>query len=163
MNYCRSISVVLFLSLFLTGCVGYVAGDLKNTKSAHGRPASGNYKVLCKSDAKDDCGDQNISGWITTLTLGIIPTYWSTEVHSEATIVQNGEPVYTKKYSSRIHKFYGILWSLVLPYDTINALQSDEGGGIRTEWGIRDRTYYRIVADHGGNLDQYMLVDDPSP
>lgn len=118
------------------------------------------YQVIYKSDAKDDYGDLNIAGFVSTLTLGIIPTYWTTTVHSEATILHEGKTVYSRKYKSRIHKFYGFLWICILPSESINALQVDEGNGIEIEWGIQDRTLCKVVADYGGKEDEFCVLNE---
>jgi hypothetical protein len=159
---------MLALALGLSGCAVFVGGDLGNSKSDYRMPiCTGTpvyYQVIYKSDAKDDYGDQNVAGFISWCTLGIVPTYWKSTVHSEATILHDGGPVYTGKYTSRVHKFYGILWGLILPFESksINALQADEGGGIRIEWGTRDRTLWKVVADYGGKEDQFCLLNGRS-
>src|SRR6266705_2172754 len=107
---CRTIPCMLIMALCVSGCAGFVGGDLRNTKSDYRMPtcknASANYQVIYKSDAKDDNGGKNISGFITSLTLGLIPTYWTITVHSEAIILQNGSSIFSRKYTSRIHEFY---------------------------------------------------------
>jgi hypothetical protein len=164
---CRIIPGMLVVALCLSGCAGFVGGDLRNTRSDCKMPACTGtpafYQVLYQSDAKDDYDDDNIADLVSSCTLGIIPTYWTTTVHSEATIFHDGKVVDARKYQSRIHKFYGILWVLILPTKSINALQADEGGGIRVKWGIRDRTLYKVVADHGGAEDQYCLLNGGIP
>jgi hypothetical protein len=151
------------LAFCLSGCVGFVAGDLRNTKSDCRIPTckngSADYEITYKSDAKDDYGDKNIAGFLSHLTLGIVPTYWTTTVYSEATILHNGTTVYTKTYKSRIHEFYGWLW-LILPSHGVNVIQANEGTGLEIEGGIRDRTLCKIVADHGGKEGQYCLKKD---
>jgi hypothetical protein len=155
------------MALVGSGCAGFVGGDLRNTspdsKVAGCGEARRDYRITYKSDARDDYGDKNLSGFITSLTLGIIPTYWTRTVRSEATVFHDGAPVFTRTYTSRIHQFYGILWPLILPSKSINALGADEGGGLRIEWGIRDRTLSRVVADHGGTEDRYCLQNESSP
>ena len=169
MTICRTILCMLVIAFCGSGCAGFVAGDLRNTKSDWRMPsckdAHTDYQVKYKSDAEDDDGDKNIAGYISTLTFGIAPTFWTSTVHSEATIFHDGTPVFMRKYKSRIHKFYGIMWVpiLILPAQSTNALQADEGGGIRIEWGIRDRTLCRIVAEHGGKEDQYCLLNEDNP
>ena len=162
-----TIPCMLVMALCVSGCAGFVGGDLKNTKCDFRMPTCkddrADYQVVYKSDAKDDYGNRNIAGYITSFTLQIVPTYWTTTVHSEATIFHNGTPIFTRKYKSRIHKFYGFLWAFTLPSESINALQADEGGGLRIEWGIRDRTLCKIVAEHGGKKDQYCLQNEDSP
>lgn len=163
MRIYRIIPCMLVVALCLSGCAGFVSGDLRNTQSDYRMPACtgapAHYQVVYQSDAKDDSNDDNFASLVSGLTLGIIPTYWTTTVHSEATIFQDGKAVDTRRYRSRIHKFYGILWVFVLPTKSINALQADEGGGIRVEWGIRNRTLYKVVVDHGGTEDQYCLLN----
>ena len=158
---------MLVVAPCLSGCVGYVAGDLRNTQSTYARSKNTDirfdYEVRYKSEAKDDGGDLNFAGIVSSWTLGIVPTYWTSIERSKATIFENGAPIYTANYRSRVHKFYGILWAIILPSNTINSLQADEGGGLRVAWGIRDRTFHKVVAEHGGNLDQYHLVDEYSP
>jgi hypothetical protein len=160
----RIIPCMLAMAICLSGCAGFVSGDLRNTRSDYRMRActgtAAHYQVLYQSDAKDDYGDLNIAGYISSFTLGIIPTYWTTTVHSEATIFQDGKAVDTRKYRSRVHKFYGILWVFVLPTKSINALQADEGNGVEVEWGIRSRTLYKVVADHGGMEDEYCLMNE---
>ena len=167
MTICRIIPYMLIMAFCGSGCAGFVGGDLQNTRCDFKMPicsdAGADYQVVYKSDAEDDASDKNIAGYITTFTLQIVPTYWTTTVHSEATILHNGTPIFTKKYKSRIHKFYGVLWVFLLPSKSINALQADEGGGIRVEWGIRERTLCKIVAEHGGKADQYCLVNEAAP
>lgn len=152
----------------LSGCAGFVSGDLRNIKTGYGMPACKDtaepFQVIYKSDAKDDYGNQNIASIITSCTFEMIPTYWRSTVHSEATILRNGKPVFTKHYTSHIDKFYGILWAFILPSQSksINALQADEGGGLRIEWGIRDRTLRKVVADYGGEENQFCFLDKQS-
>lgn len=164
----HTIPCMLGMAFCLSGCAGFVGGDLRNCKSDYqmptctGTPAY--YQVTYKSDAKNDYGDRNIAGFITSWTFGIVPTYWTSTVHSEATILHEGRPVYTGNYISRIHKFYGILWGPILAFESnsINALQADEGNGIEIEWGIRDRTLWKLLTDYGGKPDQFCLLNEPS-
>jgi len=126
------------------------------------RENSFDYHVTYESDAKNDYLDQNIAGAVAGVTLGIIPTYWTTTVHSEATVFENGTPVFHRKYKSRIHSFYGVLWAIIpLPIKDINTFKADEGSGIRIEEGIRNRTFWKIIAEHGGNTNQYCKKEHP--
>lgn len=166
----RTIPCILITGLLLSGCTGYVGGDLKNTRSDYGMPTYKeglfDYSVKYTSDAEDDYCDQNIAGFITGWTLGIIPTYWMSTVHSEAVVFEQDAPVYTGRYKSRIHKFYGIPWALILPifpHNDKNALAADEGGGLRVEWGIRDRTLRKVMTEHGGKQNQYGLIREKNP
>lgn len=158
---------MLVMAFCGSGCAGFMAGDLRNTRSDHAMPSCGctnaYYQVLYKSDAEDDCCDKNIAGRVSAATLGIVPTYWTSSVHSEVTVLHDGQSVYAKKYTSRIHKFYGLLWTFVFPFKTMNALRADEGGGLRIKWGVRDRTLWKVVADHGGKPDQYCVQNEESP
>jgi len=164
------IPCILATSFCLSGCAGYVGGDLKNTRSNYRMPPyeKGNfdYQVTYTSDAEDDYMDQNIAGIITSWTFGIIPTYWTSSVRSKAVVFERGSPVYTGQYKSRIHKFYGIPWVLILPIfpsKDINTLAADEGGGLRIAWGIKERTLTKVIAEHGGEENQYGLLKEENP
>lgn len=158
----RSIACIL-MTVCLSGCVGYVAGDLRNIKTDYRMTARTNvhtdYQVIYKSDAKNDYGDKNVAGIISSFTLGIVPTYWTTTVHSEATILHNNTPVFNRKYKSRIHVFYGILWGIIFPTNSKNTIQADEGNGLEIEWEVQNRTLNKIVSEHGGKENQYCLMN----
>lgn len=157
------------MALCLSGCAGFVGGDLRNTKSdcmmLSCKSTNTEYQIRFNSDAKNDYGNRNVAGIVSSLGLGIIPTYWTTSVNSEATIFHNGTAVYCAKYKSRIHLFYGILWAVILPSpsQSTNALQVDEGNGIEIVWGIRDRTLNKVITDYGVKMDQCYLSNDDAP
>jgi len=138
---------IVILALFLSGCAGYVGGDLENInmqsdiKYCRSEPTS--YVIQVTSDAKDDYADQNFAGNISTWTLGIIPTYWLSFVTSDTKVTHDGEEFYSRQDSSRIHKFYGLLW-LILP-ETEDSLSADEGSGLRVESGIERRAISKTL------------------
>src|SRR4051812_5175974 len=114
----RTIPCLLVMALYLSGCACYVGGDLRNTESNFKMPActgTSIYQVTYKSDARDDPGKPNIASVLSGWTLGIMPTYWTTTVHSEATVFHNGDAIFARRYQARIHKFYGFLWGFILP------------------------------------------------
>lgn len=157
---------LLGVVLCASGCAGYVSGDLRNVPSrpqlSPCRGSDTDYQIEIDSDAKADERSQNISEILSTYTLGIVPTYWTSIIHSEATILRDGKIVFSTSYVSRVHKFYGILWPLILPTKTVNSIPCDEGSGIEVAWAIRDRTAAKAIADFGGKTNCYCLLEEPS-
>jgi hypothetical protein len=45
----------------------------------------------------------------------------------------------------------------------INVLPVDEDVGMEIEWGIRDRTINKVIADYGNKDVQYCVLDDDGP
>lgn len=141
-------SAVCFL---LTGCVGYIGGDLENTATGYEVAYCWNepkrYRLQVYTDAPYDYAGENLSGHISSWTLGLIPTYWLDFEQSRVEIrdsQSDGASVYQREDHSRIHKFYGLLWMLILPQGN-DAIPSDEGAGMRVPEVIRDRSVAKTL------------------
>ncbi len=163
--YKRSgLASVMAISVFLlSGCVGYIGGDLENIETEHSVSYCWNepkrYQLRVHTDAPYDYASENPSGYIASWTLGIIPTYWLDFEESRVEILDTGadsKPVYQREDHSRIHKFYGILWMLILP-DTEDALASDEGAGMRVPEGIRRRAIDKTLNQLPEGIDRDLL------
>ncbi|NAX48483.1 hypothetical protein CAG70_15985 [Photobacterium halotolerans] len=146
--------ITLFM---LQGCAGYVGGDLEDvvvdTYLDQCRYTPAYYEMKVYTDAVNDYADENISGIISTYTLGLFPTYWLSEVNSKVTIEDKGKEVYAREDVSRIHTFYGILWLLFLSDDSVNALRADEGSGLRVIEGIQDRAVAKTLNEMPDSID----------
>ncbi|WP_330959761.1 hypothetical protein [Photobacterium sp. 53610] len=149
--------ITLFL---LQGCAGYVGGDLEDVVVDRYVDYCGDtpsvYQMKVSTDAGNDYGDDNIAGTISMYTLGLLPTYWLSHVESKVTIEHQGKTLYSREDSSRIHKFYGILWMLFLP-ESINSLRADEGAGIRVIEGIRERAVAKTLQELPDTVDAGQL------
>jgi len=157
------LSAILLALLMLSGCVGYIGGDLENIETEHSVSYCWNepkrYQLTVHTDAPYDYASENPSGYIASWTLGIIPTYWLDFEESRVEILDTGadsKPVYQREDRSRIHKFYGILWMLILP-DTEDALASDEGAGMRVPEGIRRRAIDKTLNQLPEGIDRDLL------
>jgi len=157
------LSAILLALLMLSGCVGYIGGDLENIETEHSVSYCWNepkrYQLRVHTDAPYDYASENPSGYIASWTLGIIPTYWLDFEESRVEILDTGadsKPVYQREDRSRIHKFYGILWMLILP-DTEDALASDEGAGMRVPEGIRRRAIDKTLNQLPEGIDRDLL------
>ena len=157
------LSAILLALLMLSGCVGYIGGDLENIETEHSVSYCWNepkrYQLRVHTDAPYDYASENPSGYIASWTLGIIPTYWLYFEESRVEILDTGadsKPVYQREDRSRIHKFYGILWMLILP-DTEDALASDEGAGMRVPEGIRRRAIDKTLNQLPEDIDRDLL------
>lgn len=157
------LSAILLTLLMLSGCVGYIGGDLENIETEHSvsycwsEPKR--YQLRVHTDAPYDYASENPSGYIASWTLGIIPTYWLDFEESRVEILDTGadsKPVYQREDRSRIHKFYGILWMLILP-DTEDAIASDEGAGMRVPEGIRRRAIDKTLNQLPEGIDRDLL------
>ncbi|KDM90533.1 hypothetical protein EA58_16550 [Photobacterium galatheae] len=144
----------------LQGCAGYVGGDLEDVivdryvDGCGDTPSS--YQMKVSIDTGQDGGDDNIAGTISLYTLGLFPTYWLSHVESKVTIEHQGKTLYTREDTSRIHKFYGILWMIFLP-ESINSLRADEGGGIRVVEGIREKAVAKTLLELPDSVDADQL------
>ncbi len=138
--------------LLLSGCVGYIGGDLQNIETEHSVSYCWNepkrYQLRVHTDAPYDYASENPSGYIASWTLGIIPTYWLDFEESRVEILDmesDSESLYQRQDRSRIHKFYGILWMLILPESSNDAIPSDEGAGMRVPETIRNRAVVKTL------------------
>lgn len=145
----------LFLVFALSACAGRVSGDLKDVPTdVYLKGCDQNhafYALRYSSDAADDYGSQSFAGKISSTTWGVIPSYTNVLVHSQVEVFKDNKPFKTLKYESRVHKFFGLIWLLVLPSEGVNWLHADEGGGLRVRWGIHDRTISKAVKQLGLN------------
>lgn len=156
-------SVMALSVLLLSGCAGYIGGDLENIETEHSVSYCWNepkrYQLRVHTDAPYDYASENPSGYISSWTFGVIPTYWLDFEESQVEILDTEtdlKPVFQREDRSRIHKFYGILWMLILP-DTEDALASDEGAGIRVPEGIRRRAIDKTLNQLPDDIDRDQL------
>lgn len=152
----KSTNVASLLMVFaLSACAGRVSGDLKDVptdvylKGCDQTRAT--YALKYSSDAADDYGNKSFAGKISSTTWDVIPSYTSVLEHSQVEVFKDNKPFKTLKYESRVHKFFGLIWLLVLPSEGVNWLHADEGGGLRVRWGIHDRTISKAVKELGLN------------
>lgn len=157
MNLYQRFTVFSCLLVLLSGCAGFVGGDLEDVRIERSVPYCGKaraqYELSVQTDAEHDYADQNIAGYISMLTLGIIPTYWLSFESSHVEIISSGNVVYQRKDKIRIHKFYGILWPFILDADSMNALRADEGAGLRIPEGIKSRAIGKTLNELPENID----------
>ena len=145
----KTIALVVAMVL-LAGCAGYVGGDLADTprlnlarhRCADPEPR---FAFTVETTAEDDYANQNLAGYLSALTLGLLPTYWASRYQVTVDVFQQGQLLRRFEYRTRIHKFYGWLWLLVLPKDELNRLLADEGAGIRVRNGVMSRAAYKAV------------------
>ncbi|MGC3991843.1 MAG: hypothetical protein QM796_19545 [Chthoniobacteraceae bacterium] len=146
---CAGLSILTITSL--SGCAGYVGGELHNARSHQASPAfsaqNRDLAITCKCNAKNSLGG-NPAGMITLFTIGLVPTAWITPVTSEATLSRNGTVVFKKKYYSLIHEYYGLLWLFILPEQSADALDGDENSGLHIAEGVRERTAWKVMGDY---------------
>lgn len=154
-------SAVCFL---LTGCVGYIGGDLENIETEHPVPYCWSepkrYQLQVHTDASYDYAGENLSGHISSWTLGLIPTYWLDFEDSRVEIVDtesSSAPLYQREDRSRIHKFYGIFWMIILPEGTNDAIPSDEGAGMRVPEAIQRRAVDKTLNLLPPGIDRQQL------
>ncbi|MDO6705653.1 hypothetical protein [Photobacterium sp. 1_MG-2023] len=146
----------LLLIVLLQGCSGYVGGDLEDiqidryVRYCDDTPTT--YQIRVTSNAVNDYGSENISGTLSTYTLGLFPTYWLSHVDSKTSILRGGKEIYSREDQSRIHTFYGILWQIFLP-ETVNSLRADEGSGLRVIEGIRERSVAKTLQEMPKDID----------
>ncbi len=149
MNKVTKIIQLLFCTACLVGCAGFVGGDLANVDVNYRLSSCHNsqkpYEIMVKTEAEHDYADKNLSGYLSTFTLGLIPTYWLSFISNEVQIINNKNILYSRQDDSRIHKFYGILWLFVLDGKSVNALKSDEGAGIRIPEGVKSRAIAKTL------------------
>ena len=137
-NY--KLSTVLTLPLFMTGCVGYVGGDLKNVNRQDiplSRDKNTPYQIKVKSNPNTNNFD--LADCISGTTLYTLPTYSCSKVNADVTLYKKEIPIRTYHYNATAHRFYGIIWGLILPTHTIDNVSCDEGNGMRMEGGIQGR------------------------
>lgn len=101
------------LPLLLGGCATYVSGDLRNTASlalprCNATPPATQLDVHFQSGK--DWGEPNVSLFLSSLTLGVLPTYWYQPVQVRVDLLSDGELVRSDRYRSGIHYFYGWAW-----------------------------------------------------
>jgi len=155
---------LLILSL-LSGCTGYIGGDLKNTVPSYNVPlckrSERDYIVTIKDNAENDYCDQNIFGLVTAWTLGILPTFWMSFITSDVSVQDKNGIVYEYKFKSRIYKFYGIMWAFLLPRSELNSLDADEGAGLRVPGGVHSRVLTKISHKDipGINIDNLCIAE----
>lgn len=158
------LSVILLTLLMLSGCVGYIGGDLENIETDHSVSYCWNepkrYQLKVGTDAPYDYASENPSGYIASWTLGIIPTYWLDFEESRVEIIDTesgSAPLYQREDSSRIHKFYGLFWMLILPENSDDAIPSDEGAGMRVPEVIRSRSVAKTLNQLPEKIDRDQL------
>lgn len=150
------------LALLLGGCSGIVGGELADVDQyavdvPHCDTEKGPTAYYFEVDpgATNDYLDDNWAGELSGWTLGLIPTYWLSSVTSHATLYHNGERLADYHYDARIHKFYGLLWGLLLIpvnalVDDYNEVPANEGVGLAVAWIMRDKTAARTYLDATG-------------
>lgn len=145
----------LFLVFLLSGCVGYVGGDLKSTSLTKLEFCEQNetqYRMVVESNASDDYANRSLAGRVSSYSFGLIPTYSKEIIHSRVVVYDGETKIYEDSFITPIKKFYGILWVFFLS-NNIDSLPSDEGEGIRIPWGIRDRIATKVVESNIRFLD----------
>ncbi|WP_417598395.1 hypothetical protein [Oceanospirillum sp.] len=158
------LSAILLTLLMLSGCVGYIGGDLENIETEHFVPYCWSdpkrYQLKVDTDAPYDYASENPSGYIASWTLGVIPTYWLDFEESRIEIIDTesgSASLYQREDRSRIHKFYGLLWMLVLPENSDDAIPSDEGAGMRVPEAIRSRSVAKTLNLLPDEIDRKQL------
>ncbi|TXR53126.1 hypothetical protein [Reinekea thalattae] len=157
----RQAILILVILFTLSGCAGFVGGDLKNINTDidvnYCDESAFEYHLSVSTEAENDYGSDNLSGKISSYSFGLIPTYWLSSESSQVEITQGNEVVYSRTDESRIHKFYGFLWLFVFFSDGVNSLDWDEGAGLRVEEGIKDRAIAKTVMQLPQGIDSNQL------
>lgn len=160
------------LFLCISGCAGFISGDLKDFSTKGPGPgrfcenklnSNSVYKIEIHSDAKNDYGNSNISGWVSSLSLGLVPTYWTSSIHVKVKVLKDGKEYYSDETVSRVHKFYGILWLFILPTTGSNYVPADEGAGMRVEETILSLSVAKLIGEVPDLTRQNMCIVDIYP
>jgi hypothetical protein len=144
--------LMLAASLPLSGCVGMVSGDFKNVPPAsvpECRAPLPEYRLKIESTAQNDYGHSNPSGLLSTLTLGLLPTYWHNSVQVHAVLYQGSQQVGSYHYAGKVRTFYGALWPVALHPGNGNRLGWNEGTGLEVVKGLRERATAKALAQFG--------------
>jgi len=149
-------NILLALCCLTTGCASYISGDLKDieTKTAptlkqcNSSEENYTYRLDISSDARNDYSDQNISGYLSIFSLGIIPTYWTTSIETKIVVRDEHGADQRHRNRSRVHKFYGWLWLFILPHSERNSLPGNESAGISVEDGVVSRSMAKLMQEN---------------
>lgn len=160
-------------ALTLSGCAGFIGGDLKNTRGVYlpgmAQCSSGDYRyqLTVKSSVVEDGSYLDPAQFIAGWTLGLIPLYWLSFENSLVEVVDTqpsdqtkaDEPtlVFSRDYNVRVHKYYGIIWPMVLNTNSINALKADEGHGLRVAPGMGARAASKALSELPGDFPRDQL------
>ncbi|MAO59659.1 MAG: hypothetical protein CL543_02125 [Alcanivorax sp.] len=152
-------AATLLAAVSLSGCAGIVGGELARVDQtsvtvpvcdADTGPTP--YYFELDAAARNDYLDDNPAGSLSGFTLGLLPTYWLSPLKAEARLYHRGERIDTYQYSARVHKFYGLLWTL--PLIPVNAMVADynqvpanEGVGLAVGWIIPEKAAARAYLD----------------
>ena len=152
-------AATLLAAVSLSGCAGIVGGELARVDQtsvtvpvcdADTGPTP--YYFELDAAARNDYLDDNPAGSLSGFTLGLLPTYWLSPLRAEARLYHRGERIDTYLYSARVHKFYGLLWTL--PLIPVNAMVADynqvpanEGVGLAVGWIIPEKAAARAYLD----------------
>jgi hypothetical protein len=134
----------------LVGCAGYIGSELGRMEAQHspapqcGPVVETTYSFTVKTDIENG-GRPGFARSLSELTLGIIPTYRPVFGWSEARLQRNGLDVSNYRYKVSVHEFYGLLWvPLLIPVNLIvedsNSVPANEGVGLASGWGVKDKT-----------------------
>ncbi|WP_147418214.1 hypothetical protein [Salinisphaera sp. Q1T1-3] len=138
--------------LLVSGCVSLVSGELKNVPHESYQTCSdridASYKIVFETNAKNSYSSGS-TFFLTTLTLGLFPSFHSESIYSRTRLYHQEKLVGQHRFKSQINVYYGFLWLLFFDNNSVNALNVDEGAGIRGEWGIRDRSIAKTLAEAG--------------
>ncbi|WP_447529401.1 hypothetical protein [Vreelandella sp. TE19] len=164
------------LALLLSGCAGFVGGDLKNTRGVYlpgmAQCSSGDYRyrLTVKSSVAEDGSYSDPAQFVAGWTLGLIPLYWLSFENSLVEVVdtQPSDPTkadeptlaFSHDYSVRVHKYYGIIWPMVLNTNGVNALKADTGFGIRVAPGVNARAVGKALSELPNDLPRDQLCYD---
>ena len=152
--------VFLNIIIFTTGCVGIVSGDLadinKNQKislpDCDVQPKEYQLSVILG----DDYSGRRFAAELSTATLGIIPTYQFTNVHSVVKITHKDATVFKRDYKSKVHGFYGVIsWLTLAPFfDNSNKrLSLGNSNHIGISPGLTWRTYTKALHELPKSID----------
>lgn len=138
----------------LPACVPLISGDLEDTRTMEYRScdeATTPYRVVFTTNADNGVYSENPAIWITLLTFGIVPTYWSEAVWSQAELYRGQQLLERARYESRIRVFYGLLWLLTLDANSVNGLEANSTGReVRT--GTRNRTIAKLINGNASGI-----------
>ena len=152
--------LLLMTTIFLSGCVGIVSGDLadinKNKKLSlpYCDVQAKTYQLNVRLGGK--YSGRKFAAELSSATLGIIPTYQFTNVYSEVIITRNDVTVFTKGYKSKVHGFYGLIpWLTLAPFldDSSKRLSLENHDHIGIPLGIRWRSYRKALQELPKNID----------
>lgn len=165
-DVCLPLALLVIASL--SGCAGFIGGDLADQPLGEvqvpfcdDHPES-RYRFTVTTDAEDDYFDQTVAGEISGWTLGLVPTYWMKSETTQAQVFEGDTLLAQYQYRTRVHRFYGLLWGLLLLpvealMDPANILPGNEGEGLVINRSLRYRarvkTYLTAVQEHRMNGD----------